>query len=704
LSTLLQKPIEYLKGVGPQRGDMLKKELQIFTCGDLLSHYPYRYIDRSRIYKIEEIQNDEAYIQVKGIIRNIQEVGQQRGKRLTAILSDDTGNIELVWFQGAQWVKKALKPNAEYLVFCKPSYFNNRLNLVHPELELVAEERGEVIKGLQPMYPSTEKLKAKGLDSKGILKLTTTLMQEITAQDTEEFLPAYVFEKYKFISRHETLKNIHYPENEIVLQKARGRLKFDELFLIQLKLLAQKLRRKAVVKGFIFSKANDNNLRQLYKKLIAQNFILTKDQLSVLEEVRNDVSFGKQMNRLVQGDVGSGKTIVALLAMLMGVDNGFQACLMAPTEILAQQHFETISTYLEGLSVNVQLLTGSVKGTARKKILENILSGETQILIGTHALIEETVQFKNIGLVVIDEQHRFGVEQRSKLWEKNETPPHILVMTATPIPRTLAMTLYGDLDVSAIRTMPPGRMPIATAWMTDAQRLRIFQLMKDEIAKGRQVYVVYPLIEESEKMDYKDLMDGYESISRAFPIPQYQVSVVHGRMKAADKDFEMNRFAKGETHIMVATTVIEVGVNVPNASMMVIESAERFGLSQLHQLRGRVGRGIHQSYCILVTGNKLSADGKKRMQTMVHTNDGFEIAEVDMQLRGPGDMQGTSQSGHLNLRIADITKDQKILQEARNTAEEILDKDAQLQLPDNFRLRQHISNLKSEMKKWSRIS
>ena len=704
MSTLLQKPIEYLKGVGPQRGDMLKKELQIFTCGDLLSHYPYRYIDRSRIYKIEEIQNDEAYIQVKGIIRNIQEVGQQRGKRLTAILSDDTGNIELVWFQGAQWVKKALKPNAEYLVFCKPSYFNNRLNLVHPELELVAEERGEVIKGLQPMYPSTEKLKAKGLDSKGILKLTTTLMQEITAQDTEEFLPAYVFEKYKFISRHETLKNIHYPENEIVLQKARGRLKFDELFLIQLKLLAQKLRRKAVVKGFIFSKANDNNLRQLYKKLIAQNFILTKDQLSVLEEVRNDVSFGKQMNRLVQGDVGSGKTIVALLAMLMGVDNGFQACLMAPTEILAQQHFETISTYLEGLSVNVQLLTGSVKGTARKKILENILSGETQILIGTHALIEETVQFKNIGLVVIDEQHRFGVEQRSKLWEKNETPPHILVMTATPIPRTLAMTLYGDLDVSAIRTMPPGRMPIATAWMTDAQRLRIFQLMKDEIAKGRQVYVVYPLIEESEKMDYKDLMDGYESISRAFPIPQYQVSVVHGRMKAADKDFEMNRFAKGETHIMVATTVIEVGVNVPNASMMVIESAERFGLSQLHQLRGRVGRGIHQSYCILVTGNKLSADGKKRMQTMVHTNDGFEIAEVDMQLRGPGDMQGTSQSGHLNLRIADITKDQKILQEARNTAEEILDKDAQLQLPDNFRLRQHISNLKSEMKKWSRIS
>jgi ATP-dependent DNA helicase RecG len=704
LSTLLQKPIEYLKGVGPQRGDMLKKELQIFTCGDLLSHYPYRYIDRSRIYKIEEIQNDEAYIQVKGIIRNIQEVGQQRGKRLTAILSDDTGNIELVWFQGAQWVKKALKPNAEYLVFCKPSYFNNRLNLVHPELELVAEERGEVIKGLQPMYPSTEKLKVKGLDSKGILKLTATLLQELNADEVQEFLPAYVFDKYKFIGRYETLKNIHFPENEIILQKAKGRLKFEELFLIQLKLLAQKLRRKAVVKGFIFSKANDNNLRQLYKKLIAQNFILTKDQLSVLEEIRNDVSFGKQMNRLVQGDVGSGKTIVALLAMLMGVDNSFQACLMAPTEILAQQHFETISAYLEGLPVKVQLLTGSVKGAARKKILENILIGETQILIGTHALIEETVQFKNIGLVIIDEQHRFGVEQRSKLWEKNETPPHILVMTATPIPRTLAMTLYGDLDVSAIKTMPPGRMPIATAWMTDAQRLRIFQLMKDEIAKGRQVYVVYPLIEESEKMDYKDLMDGYESISRAFPIPQYQVSVVHGRMKAADKDFEMNRFAKGETHIMVATTVIEVGVNVPNASMMVIESAERFGLSQLHQLRGRVGRGIHQSYCILVTGNKLSADGKKRMQTMVHTNDGFEIAEVDMQLRGPGDMQGTSQSGHLNLRIADITKDQKILQEARNTAEEILDKDAQLQLPDNFRLRQHISNLKSEMKKWSRIS
>lgn len=704
MSTFLQKPIEYLKGVGPLRGDLLKKELQIFTVGDLLSHYPYRYIDRSRIYKIAEIQSDEAYIQVKGIIRNIQEVGQQRSMRLTAILSDDTGNIEMVWFQGAQWVKKTLKSNTEYIVFCKPSYFNNRLNLVHPELELSSEQQAEAVVGLQPMYHSSDKMKSKGLDSKGLLKLQRTIISEITPAEISEYFPPYLFEKYRFLGRFDTLKNIHFPENETLLQKARGRLKFEEFFIIQLRLLAQKLKRKSIVKGFIFSKENDNYLRELYKSLIGKNFMLTPDQLTVLEEIRNDVIQGKQMNRLLQGDVGSGKTIVALLCMLMPVDNGFQACLMAPTEILAQQHYATVQEYLGALPVKVQLLTGSIKGKARKTILENLSAGETQILIGTHALIQDTVQFKNIGLVVIDEQHRFGVEQRSKLWEKNDTPPHILVMTATPIPRTLAMTLYGDLDVSTIKTMPPGRKPIATAWMTDSHRLRIFQLMKDEIAKGRQVYVVYPLIEESEKMDYKDLMDGYESISRAFPLPNFKISIVHGKMKSNAKDYEMNRFVKGETNIMVATTVIEVGVNVPNASMMVIESAERFGLSQLHQLRGRVGRGAEQSYCILVTGNKLSADGKKRMQTMVHTNDGFEIAEVDMQLRGPGDMQGTSQSGHLNLQIADLSKDQKILQEARNTAQEILEKDTQLQHPDNFKLKQFLLNQKSEMKKWSKIS
>lgn len=705
MSTFLQKPIEYLKGVGPQRGDILKKELRIFTIGDLLSQYPYRYIDRSRIYKIAEIQSDEAYVQVKGIIRNIQEVGQQRGKRLTAILSDDTGNIELIWFQGAQWIKKSLKPNEEYIVFCKPSYFNNRLNLVHPELELVsAEENKTVAKGLQPMYSSTEKMKAKGLDSKGLAKLMRTVVSELTPDDTPEFFPQYLFEKYRFLGRFETLRNVHFPENETVLQQARGRLKFEEFFTIQIRLLAQKIKRKNVVKGFIFSKENDNHLRELYKSLIAKSFLLTPDQRTVLEEIRNDVISGKQMNRLLQGDVGSGKTIVALLCMLMAVDNGFQACLMAPTEILAQQHFETIKSYLGELPVKVELLTGSVKGKARKTILEQLAEGEIHILIGTHALIEGTVQFKNIGIVVIDEQHRFGVEQRSKLWEKNEIFPHVLVMTATPIPRTLAMTLYGDLDVSTIKTMPPGRKAIATAWMTDAQRLRIFGLMKEEIAKGRQVYVVYPLIEESEKMDYKDLMDGYESMSRAFPLPEYRLSIVHGKMKADAKEYEMSRFLKGETQIMVATTVIEVGVNVPNASMIIIESAERFGLSQLHQLRGRVGRGEHQSYCILVTGNKLSADGKKRMQTMVQTNDGFEIAEVDMQLRGPGDMEGTSQSGHLNLHIADLAKDQKILQEARNSAQEILDQDPQLQQPNNFKLKQFLLNQKSEAKKWSKIS
>lgn len=705
MSTFLEKPIEYLKGVGPQRGDMLKKELQIFKVENLLLHYPYRYIDRSKMYKVADIQSDESYIQVKGIFRNIQEVGTQRSKRLTAILSDETGNIEVIWFQGAQWVMKSLKPNVEYLVFCKPSYFNNRLNLVHPEIELVVDEKIEVAKGLQPMYPSTEKLKIKGLDSKGILKIMQTLFSELTPQDVPEFLPEYIFNKYKFIARFDTLTNIHFPTSEALLLKAKARLKFEELFVLQMRLLANKLRRKQVSQGFILKRENDHYLVLLYRKLVADNFNLTPDQKKVLEEIRSDTNSGKQMNRLVQGDVGSGKTIVALMAMLMAIDNGLQASLMAPTEILAQQHYETIVQYLQGINLKVRLLTGSVKGKVRNEILLEVAEGQTNILIGTHALIEDTVQFKNIGIAVIDEQHRFGVEQRSRLWDKKTgAVPHVLVMTATPIPRTLAMTVYGDLDISLIKTMPPGRKPITTQWLSDSSRLRVFQLMKDEIAKGRQVYVVYPLIEESEKMDYKDLMDGYESICRMFEPPTYQVSIVHGRMKAREKDFEMSRFARKETQIMVATTVIEVGVNIPNASMMVIESAERFGLSQLHQLRGRVGRGEHQSFCLLVTGNKLSSEGKKRMQTMVQTNDGFEIAEVDMLLRGPGDIEGTMQSGHVDLRQADLVKDQNILQEARATALEILNTDPRLETPENLPLKQHLIATKREAKKWSKVA
>jgi ATP-dependent DNA helicase RecG len=689
--------------VGPQRGDLLKKELQIFTVGDLLFHFPYRYIDRSKIYKIKDIQNDEAYIQVKGIIRNIQEVGQQRGKRLTAILSDDTGNIELVWFQGVQWVKKALKPNGEYLVFCKPSYFKERLNLVHPELELLGEEKQEVFKGLQPMYPATEKLKSKGLDSKGILKLQRVVFSELPASEIFELLPPAVLQKYKFINRYESFKNVHFPENEIVLQQSRARLKFEELFFIQLSLLANKLNRKQSSSGYRFERKS-GRVNDFYKYLVAQKFQLTDDQLNVLKEIRTDVESDKQMNRLLQGDVGSGKTVVALIAMLMAIDNGFQSCLMAPTEILAQQHYNTIKEYLGDFKTDVRLLTGSIKGKARKEILNDLECGTVEIMVGTHALLEENVKFKNLGFTVIDEQHRFGVEQRAKLWTKNEKPPHILVMTATPIPRTLAMTVYGDLDTSVIRQMPPGRKPIETKWITDAKRLELFGFMKKQIAAGRQIYVVYPLIEESEAMDYKDLMDGYESISRAFPLPDYRVSIVHGKMKPADKDYEMQRFVRGETQIMVATTVIEVGVNVPNATVMVIESAERFGLSQLHQLRGRVGRGAHQSFCILVSGYKLSADGKQRLQTMVRTNDGFEIAEVDMQLRGPGDMQGTQQSGFLNLHIADIVKDQKILQEARISAQEILDADHKLEKPEHFKLKQQLLEMKKEGRKWSKIS
>lgn len=701
MSNLLEKPIEYLKGVGPHRGDMLKKELQIFTCGDLLQHYPFRYVDRSKIYKVSEVNSDQYYIQLKGTLGPMTEVGHGHAKRLVSTLKDDTGVMELVWFKGAKWVQQSLMSGMEYVVFGKPTLFNGRYNLAHPEMEMATVAAMEKLTGLQPMYNSTEKLKNKGLDSKGLGKLVKNLLIEMRANDVPENLPEPLLHKYKLPDRFKALRNIHFPENEQVLDRSRARLLYEELFIVQIRVLGLRVGRKEITRGFVFEKI-DGHFDHFFKNQLA--FDLTDAQKRVLREIRKDVVSGKQMNRLLQGDVGSGKTIVALMTLLMAIDNGFQGAMMAPTEILAQQHLQTVRSYLGNMPVRVELLTGTVKGKARKVILADLAEGKIDILIGTHALIEDTVQFANLGCVIIDEQHRFGVAQRARLWEKNEHPPHILVMTATPIPRTLAMTLYGDLDVSVIDQLPPGRKPIKTVHRYDSNRLAVFQFMKDEIAKGRQIYVVYPLIKESEKMDLKDLEDGYESICRAFPMPNYHVSIVHGKMKPADKDFEMQRFVEGKTHIMVATTVIEVGVNVPNASVMVIENAERFGLAQLHQLRGRVGRGADQSYCILMSSHKLSTEGKTRIQTMVRTNDGFEISEVDLQLRGPGNLEGTQQSGTFNFKLADITRDGKVLQAARLDAEAILDEDPHLLQPVNLPLHRYLSETFKDQTQWSKIS
>lgn len=701
----LNTPIEFAKGVGPLRADLLKKELKIFTFGDLLLHFPYRYIDRTQFYSINQIATfEDAYIQLKGVIRNIQDTGIGRAKRVTATLSDETGNITLVWFQGTTWIKKAMEPNAGYIVYGKPSEFNGKWNIVHPEIELLQTHTLETGKGLQPLYPSTEKLKAKGLDNKNLGKIIRQILNGVSPQDLPENLPYLLLNENKFPSRYSAINNIHFPENEHLLKPAIQRLKFEELFFIQLQLLTQKNYRQKRSQSFVLKKENDNALRVLYEKLVAQNFKLTSDQIKVLEEIRQDVGSGKQMNRLLQGDVGSGKTIVALFAMLMAVDNGFQACVMAPTEILAQQHLESFQQHLAGSSVAVALLTGSVKGKARKEILNQIASGGIHLLIGTHALIEDQVKFQNLALIVIDEQHRFGVAQRAKLWEKNQTVPHILVMTATPIPRTLAMTLYGDLDTSVIKTMPPGRKNIITKWVREDAIFDVFELIKTEIDRGRQIYIVYPLIEESEKMDYKDLIDGFDTISRAFPIPKYQISIVHGKMKPEAKANEMERFIAGKTDIMIATTVIEVGVDVPNASLIVIQSAERFGITQLHQLRGRVGRGSNQSYCILISGNKLSNEAKKRLHTMTQTQDGFEIAEVDLQLRGPGMMEGTQQSGHLNLKLADLSKDQDVLQNARIAVLRILQHDPELLLPEHQGVKRTLSHYNQMVKKWGKIA
>ncbi|HKR05731.1 MAG TPA: DUF559 domain-containing protein [Bacteroidia bacterium] len=863
--------IEFLKGVGPQRARVLNKELELFTFNDLVHHYPFRYVDRTKIYKIKEINDQMPYIQLKGKIVSVTSLGKQRATRLVAQFRDETGTVELVWFRGIKWMRDTLKAGIEYIVFGKPALFQNKINIVHPEMEVVSEAAETINKRLQPFYNTTEKSKAKGIDSRAILRWQRKLAEKISFQEINETLPEYLITELKLISLKEALTTIHFPPDTNELRKAQFRLKFEEFFYLQVKLLKLKLVRTEKYKGKIFSKVGDQFNYFYHHRL---PFQLTNAQKKVLKELRKDLGSGKQMNRLLQGDVGSGKTLVALMSILLSIDNSYQACMMAPTEILARQHFETIKNFLGDMKINVELLTGSTKNKERKQILENLKNNTSHILIGTHALIEDDVHFNNLGLVVIDEQHRFGVEQRARLWmkrspsptlpeRKGEQPagfsngikdvntkpvygyqtarnssydilkldqqelkkgtteaeeilwnylkgknleqfkfrrqhiidefivdficlskkiiveidggypndpkiieadnlrtgilkdigfkvirfsneevlvniekvlkkikqelsffsggearvqdslsfgegrgeaPHVLVMTATPIPRTLAMTLYGDLDVSVIDELPPGRKHIKTVHYFESKRLLLFGFLKEQVKLGRQIYIVYPLIEESEKMDYNNLMEGFEAISREFPIPQYKVSIVHGRMKSKDKDYEMKNFAEGKTNIMVATTVIEVGVDVPNASVMIIESAERFGLSQLHQLRGRVGRGAEQSYCILMTGSKLSHEARQRLETMVRTNDGFEIAETDLKLRGPGELSGTQQSGIVGLKIADLSKDTQILDLARKAAIRILENDPRLALPQHENIFERLSVMEKDKTNWSRVS
>ncbi len=699
-NAFLQTPVEYLKGVGPLRAELLKKEMGIFTYGDLLTLYPFRYVDRTKFHAIKDISPDLPYVQLRGRFVRVKTIGEKRAKRLSASFVDSSGEIELVWFQGIKWIADKFKGDKEYIVFGKPQLYNNKWNIAHPEVEEVSEENTRLANALQPVYPSTDKMKEKALDTKGIARLMKPLVALLDGK-IEEIIPPAVMSQMKLMDREEAMRQIHLPSAPERLQKAEFRLKFEELFFLQLKLLKVKAQHHVEYKGYVFPTVGEK-FNEFYKEHLP--FPLTNAQKRVIKEIRHDMGSGKHMNRLLQGDVGSGKTLVALMSMLIAIDNGFQAGIMAPTEILAHQHYETISEFVKNMDVKVGLFTGSTKNAQRRELHTLLENGELDILIGTHALIEDGVKFKNIGLMVIDEQHRFGVEQRSRLWQKNIQPPHILVMTATPIPRTLAMTLYSDLDVSVIDELPPGRKPVKTLHRYDSHRLEVFGFIRDQIKLGRQVYVVYPLIKESETMDYKDLQDGYESISRAFPLPEYKVSILHGQMKAEDKDFEMRRFVKGETQIMVATTVIEVGVNVPNASIMIVESAERFGLSQLHQLRGRVGRGAEQSYCVLMSSHKLSSDAKLRLQTMVRTSDGFEIADVDLRLRGPGDITGTQQSGILNLKIADITQDAQILTYARNAASSLLKDDPDLQKTENVPARTHQTELQKDRATWSRIS
>ncbi|MCX7547722.1 ATP-dependent DNA helicase RecG [Xanthomarina sp. F1114] len=709
---MLQTPIDYLKGVGPNRADLLRKELGIHTYQDLINLFPNRYLDRTQYYKIHQLQRNNAEVQIVGQIINIKEVAQKRGKRLVATFKDDTGTMELIWFRGQKWIRENLKLNKPYVIFGKVNWFNGVFSMPHPDMELKEDHEKNLRSAMQPIYPSTEKHANRGITNRVINKIMQQLFLETKGRFVESLSPNIISE-LKLLSKSEAVLNIHFPKNQALLAQAQFRLKFEELFYIQLQLILKNLIHKSKIKGLPFTQVGTYFIT-FYKEHLP--FELTNAQKRVLKEIRQDLGSNAQMNRLLQGDVGSGKTIVAFMSMLMALDNGFQACLMAPTEILSVQHYNGLLELSNKLNISMKLLTGSSNTSERKEIHKSLENGELDILIGTHALLEDKVKFKNLGLAIIDEQHRFGVEQRSKLWKKgppkssqNETsssatPPHILVMTATPIPRTLAMSVYGDLDISVIDELPPGRQAIKTVHRYDTNRLKVFRFIRDEIDKGRQIYIVYPLIQESENMDYKDLMDGYESIVRDFPAPTYQISIVHGKMKPADKDYEMQRFIKGETNIMVATTVIEVGVNVPNASVMIIESAERFGLSQLHQLRGRVGRGAEQSYCILMTSHKLSSNSKKRIETMCRTNDGFEIAEVDLNLRGPGDIMGTQQSGVLNLKIADLLKDKDILQSARYYAKKVLQKDPRLVSPENKTILYTYKQLGKYKNIWNYIS
>ncbi len=697
---ILASPIEYLKGVGPLRGELLKKELSIYTFSDLLEHYPHRHIDKTQVHKIGSITPATEFVQVVGILEQPALMGDKRARRLIAQLTDDTGTLELAWFQGANWVQKNLVPGQKYLVFGKTGFFNGKPQMVHPEIELftTAKEGGKDY--LEPVYPATEKLKARGLNGRQMAKLTYQLFSMIKPADIPENLPATILADYKLMNRYEAYSNIHFPVSDKAYTAALRRLKFEELFVAQVRLNLVRISRHQSSRGVIFEKVGDF-FNTFYNQYLP--FELTGAQKRVLKEIRTDTARGRQMNRLLQGDVGSGKTIVALLSMLLAADNGFQSCLMAPTEILAQQHYHGLSELLKDMGVELALLTGSTKTAARKKIMQGLQDGSLHFVVGTHAVIEEKVQFHNLGFVVVDEQHRFGVAQRAKLWEKAVIPPHVLVMTATPIPRTLAMTAYGDLDYSVMDELPPGRQPITTVHRNEMARATVMDFVKTEIEKGRQAYFIYPLIEESEKLSYEDLMQGYEQVKSFFPEPNYKISMVHGRQPSDQKETNMARFVNGDTQIMVATTVIEVGVNVPNASVMVIESSEKFGLSQLHQLRGRVGRGSEKSFCVLLTGQKVSNDARERIKIMCATNDGFLIAEKDLELRGPGDIEGTRQSGALNFKLANIVNDKEVLEVAKIAAEKLVEEDHTLNFAKNVELKNYLQSQKSRSG-WGKIS
>ena len=697
---ILDNAIKFLPGVGPKRAELLEKELNIRTFGDLLYHFPFRYIDKTQIYAIRDLHEDLPYVQLKGKITGFREVSAGQ-KRLIAMFSDGTGSVDLVWFRGISFIQKNLRAGSTYTIFGKPTSFNGKLNIVHPELESPVAEEGKITSGIQGVYGSTERLKDMGLGTRAINRLQSALLG-MALPRVEETLPPYLIEACRLAPLGDALLNIHFPQSPELLKKAQDRLKFEELFYVELSILRTRARRVKAGNGFRFAQVGELFNHFFYHNL---PFELTGAQKRVIKEIRADTGSGRQMNRLLQGDVGCGKTMVSLMCMLIAADNGYQSCLMAPTEILATQHLKSITEMLHGMSVNVALLTGSTKKPERRKLLEKLRQGEIHILIGTHALIEDAVQFERLGFVTIDEQHRFGVAQRGKLWEKSDHPPHILVMTATPIPRTLAMTLYGDLDVSVIDELPPGRKPVKTVHFFDSKRGRVFDFMRKQIAAGKQVYVVYPLICESEKMDYKNLQEGWEVVTQAFPAPRYKVCMVHGKLKGEEKEAAMQEFVRGEAQLMVATSVIEVGVNVPNASIMVIESAERFGLAQLHQLRGRVGRGAEQSFCILMSGVKLSADSRRRLQLMCSTNDGFKIAEADLKQRGPGDLEGTMQSGiAFDLRIANLGTDGKILEYARQVAEQVLQNDPLLSDDKNALLAKTLNRLKNSSRDYSTIS